>query len=169
MPLYNGSNIVHDAAQMKTSTLSFLIKDASVYLSEKKRGFGKGYLNGYGGKVGEGESIENAAIRELNEEAGLTVNLQKLQRVAIINFFEEDRQIFECHVFFVSVWNGEIKESEEMAQPVLYDLNNLPYERMWDGDRVWLPLVFSGKKIKADVYYEKGMKKVMRFEHKDFV
>jgi 8-oxo-dGTP diphosphatase/2-hydroxy-dATP diphosphatase len=37
----------------------------------KKRGFGKGKWNGFGGKVEEGECIEDSAIRELEEECGL--------------------------------------------------------------------------------------------------
>ena len=36
----------------------------------KKRGFGANRWNGYGGKTNEGESLEDAAIRELEEETG---------------------------------------------------------------------------------------------------
>jgi 8-oxo-dGTP pyrophosphatase MutT (NUDIX family) len=37
----------------------------------KKRGFGVGKWNGYGGKLDEGESIEQCAIRELEEECSI--------------------------------------------------------------------------------------------------
>jgi len=37
----------------------------------KKRGFGVGKWNGYGGKLEEGESIERCATRELEEECGI--------------------------------------------------------------------------------------------------
>lgn len=37
----------------------------------KKRGFGVGKWNGYGGKLDEGESIERCAIRELEEECSI--------------------------------------------------------------------------------------------------
>jgi 8-oxo-dGTP diphosphatase len=150
---------------MKITTISFLVSKDGVYLSEKKRGFGTGYLNGYGGKALEGESIENAAVRELNEEAGLTVLPQKLEKVALIDFFEGDEHIFECHVFFAREWEGELKESEEMAYPLFYKFTDLPYDRMWKSDRVWLPLVFSGEKIKAKAWYEKGMDEMKHFEH----
>jgi hypothetical protein len=44
---------------------------SSVLLGLKKRGFGAGKWNGFGGKVEQGESIRTAAIREMKEEAGI--------------------------------------------------------------------------------------------------
>lgn len=44
---------------------------ASVLLGLKKRGFGTGKWNGFGGKVEPGETIRQAAIREMKEEAGI--------------------------------------------------------------------------------------------------
>lgn len=38
----------------------------------RHQGFGTGYWNGFGGKVEPGESVEAAAQRELQEEAGIT-------------------------------------------------------------------------------------------------
>lgn len=38
-------------------------KDDQVLLGYKKRGFGVGTWNGFGGKVEEGESIRNGALR----------------------------------------------------------------------------------------------------------
>ncbi len=35
-------------------------------LGEKKRGFGEGYFNGFGGKVEAGETVQQAAIREVS-------------------------------------------------------------------------------------------------------
>lgn len=150
---------------MKKTTISFLVNGKGVYLSEKKRGFGQGYLTGYGGKVAEGENIKDAAVRELNEEAGLTVEPEKLQKIALIDFFEEDFHIFECHVFFVPEWMGEPGESEEMDHPALFDFDKIPYEKMWKSDKFWLPLIFSGQKIQAKAYYQKGMGEIKHFEY----
>ena len=151
---------------MKVTTILFLTHGNEIYLSEKKKGFGTGYLNGYGGRIAEGESIEETAVRELNEEAGVTANLQKLEKVAVIDFFEDKEHIFECQVFFLPEWEGQLKETEEMAHPQLYPITNLPYERMWKSDRIWLPLIFAGKKIQARAYYKKGMDEMKHFEYK---
>lgn len=150
---------------MKISTIVFPVQNDFIFLANKKRGFGVGYLNGYGGKKqSEDLTIENTAVRELQEEAGITA--QELEKVAVIEFFEEENPIFECHVFFCRKWNGELHETEEMAIPEPYKMDNLPFDQMWHADRTWIPIVCSGQRIHAKSYYNKGMTKQERFEQK---
>jgi 8-oxo-dGTP pyrophosphatase MutT (NUDIX family) len=52
-------------------TLCIIHKNSKILLGMKKRGFGAGFWNGFGGKVKEGESIEEAAKRETKEEIGV--------------------------------------------------------------------------------------------------
>ena len=47
----------------KVYTLVFLNQNEQVLLGLKKRGFGEGRWNGFGGKVEEGETIFEAAKR----------------------------------------------------------------------------------------------------------
>lgn len=144
------------------------MKDGKVALSLKKISFGKGFLNGYGGKVKDGETPEIAAVRELFEEAGVTVdsaNPADLQKAAVIDFFDGDKPVFKCHVFFATSWNGDPVESDEMTLPEWFAVDSVPYDRMWKADREWLPLIFSGKKISAKAYYKPGMKEMDRFEY----
>ena len=54
----------------KILTLCVIYQHPRVLLGMKKRGFGKGRWNGFGGKVKEGETIEEATKRETLEEAG---------------------------------------------------------------------------------------------------
>ena len=54
------------------TTLTLFINDDKILLGEKKRGFAKGTLNGIGGKQDPGETIEQAMIRECQEEIGAT-------------------------------------------------------------------------------------------------
>ena len=47
----------------KILTLLFVLEPGRVLLGMKKRGFGMGRWNGFGGKVQAGETIEEGAIR----------------------------------------------------------------------------------------------------------
>ena len=49
----------------KLLTLLFVVESDRVLLGMKKRGFGAGRWNGFGGKVDKGETIEEAAKRYL--------------------------------------------------------------------------------------------------------
>ncbi len=61
----------------KLLTLCIIYQYPKVLLGMKKRGFGAGRFNGFGGKVENGESIEEAAKREVVEEVGLNVKSLK--------------------------------------------------------------------------------------------
>jgi 8-oxo-dGTP diphosphatase len=49
-----------------------------VLLGRKKRGFGAGMIMGPGGKTGPGEADAACAVREVREEAGITVDPDSL-------------------------------------------------------------------------------------------
>ena len=62
--------------KIKVYTLVFVLDQEGhtpqrMLLGMKKRGFGMGKWNGFGGKVEPDETVEAAARRELEEEAGL--------------------------------------------------------------------------------------------------
>ena len=64
--------------QKKVLTLVLLREGDRVLLGMKKRGFGAGKWNGFGGKLEPGESVVEAAAREVREECGFTVNTSDL-------------------------------------------------------------------------------------------
>ena len=106
----------------------------------KKRGFGKGKWNGVGGKKEDGETLLQAAAREVEEEIGVEVQGEDFEERGTLLFsFEGDAQgPFLVHVFFVYRWSGEPTESEEMA-PRWYSIDTVPYKDMWVDDEHWLP------------------------------
>ena len=76
---------------MRQATLCLLLKDDEILLAMKKRGSGVGKWNGVGGKVKIGESAKQAAIREMNEEIGVTADSSCLEKAGKIKFFFKDK------------------------------------------------------------------------------
>lgn len=137
---------------MKIHTLAFLVRGDEICLAMKKRGLGVGYRNGYGGKLEAEETIEQAAVREINEESSCVVEKTNLEKVAINTFLFEDGRQFEVHVFLVRVWSGEPVETGEM-RPKWYAINEIPYDSMWADGPHWLPRVINGEKIRGVSHY----------------
>ncbi len=136
----------------KLHTLAFLVKDNEICLAMKKRGFGEGNWNGYGGKVEEGEGLEQAAVREIGEESGVTVNPGDLEEVARVEFKFEDGKHLLVHTYLAREWSGEPTETEEMT-PRWYTFDAIPYDLMWSDDVHWLPRVLAGEKLTGTVHF----------------
>lgn len=141
----------------KQYTLVFILRkdddddSRSVLLGMKKRGFGTGKWNGFGGKLEQSETIMEAAIRELQEESGLLCH--SLTKVAKLRF---DMSTSIMHVdTFIGHFNdctGTVTESDEM-KPCWFAESKIPYDDTWPDDKFWLPLVLNGKLVIGDFEY----------------
>lgn len=128
-------------------------REGEILLGFKKRGFGEGRWNGFGGKVEEGETIEVAAIRELQEEAGIEASA--LQKVGVLDFsFENDPKVLEVHVFKILDFTGSPVESEEM-RPEWFKFSEIPFDEMWSDDVYWVPLLLEGKSFRGKFLFDK--------------
>ncbi len=147
---------------MRNTTLLFLVKKqegkiSDVLLAMKKRGFGAGRWNGVGGKLGEGETIEQAVIREAKEEIGVDVSELDLKKAAELTFTFPHRPDFDqvVHTYVAEVWSGEPVESEEM-KPEWYKSDVIPFDTMWPDDKFWVPYMIEGKLIKGAFAFGEG-------------
>ena len=147
----------------KVLTLAYLLKEDSLCLAMKKRGFGEGNWNGFGGKVEEGESIKKGVIREIMEESGVVVTESDLDKVAIVEFFFKDGKHLEVHTFFVRTWKGEPHETEEM-RPDWFSYADIPYKKMWADDEYWMPRAFAGEKLLGKVWFTEDGKSIEKME-----
>ena len=111
----------------------FFLRDAEILLLRR---FNTGYEDGnysvVAGHVDAGESVTQAAVREIGEEAGVVVDLKDLQIVHIMNRKSNDERVD----FFMVVrqWTGEIVNMEphkcdELAWHPIVHLphNTVPY------------------------------------------
>ena len=120
----------------------------------KKRGHGEGKWNGFGGKVEEGETIEEAAIRETKEEAGIEVS--RINKLGILEFeYQDGSGNMEVHIFCAKEFKGNPTESEEM-KPQWFDINEIPYNQMWSDDKYWLPMFLDKKEFKGKFLFDES-------------
>jgi len=148
----------------KLLTLCLIHEPPRLLLGLKKRGFGAGLWNGFGGKLQPGESIEDAARRECAEECGIRV--KELTQCGHLEFeFKGDPEIMDVHVFRVGGYDGEPVESEEM-RPQWFDTAALPYDSMWADDRHWMPLFLAGKDFRGKFLFD-GPDKIVSVDLKE--
>jgi 8-oxo-dGTP diphosphatase/2-hydroxy-dATP diphosphatase len=139
--------------EKKIMTLVLVRQGNKILLGMKKRGFGQGRWNGFGGKLAEGETIEQAAKRELFEEAG--INASDLEKFGVVDFYWNNKtdSYFEVNIFKSQIFNGTPAESEEM-KPRWFDVKEIPYNKMWQDDIHWMPLFLENKKFKGKFVFD---------------
>ncbi|NQU77922.1 8-oxo-dGTP diphosphatase [Candidatus Falkowbacteria bacterium] len=145
------------------TNLVYLFRDNQVLLIMKKRGFGEGKYNGPGGKVKEGETVEECAVRELQEEIRVTPrDLEKLGYLEFV-FLKKLEWNTIVHVYRAGEFEGEPEETEECI-PEWFDLDKIPYPKMWDDDNYWFPIFLRGEKFKKRFYFGEGNEMVVKYE-----
>ena len=138
----------------KIFTLCVIYQHPRVLLGMKKRGFGAGKWNGFGGKVLPQETIIEGAVREIKEESN--IDAAKLKEAGVIEFeFKGNSELLEVHIFGVEQFKGKPTESEEM-KPRWFYIDEIPFEDMWPDDKYWFPLFLRGKKFKGKFLFGKS-------------
>ena len=131
----------------KILTLCIIYQHPRVLLGMKKRGFGAGRWNGFGGKISPDETIEEAARREIKEEVELEV--LDMGKMGVMEFeFKGNPQILEVHIFKAESFSGKPIETEEM-KPQWFHVDEIPFNEMWPDDIYWMPLFINGKKFRG--------------------
>ena len=153
----------------KTLCYPLNLEEEKIYLGTKKVRFGKGKINGFGGGLKERETIIATAVRELEEESGFKGLEKNLIKYGEIEFYFPESKAKEwnqkVHIYLVDykLLEGEPTGSDEISCEQ-YDLNYLPYDKMWDGDKYWLPQILAGKKVKGKLWFKEDCKTTERYE-----
>ncbi len=138
---------------MDEATLCYIVDGEEVLLIEKRRGLGSGLYNGPGGKIESGETPQEAIVREVAEEVHIEVH--DPTKVGELTFFHDDEIRLFVHVFRSESYQGEPSPSPE-ARPVWFHRTELPYDDMWEDDRLWLPLVLEKRQFAGAFVFEGG-------------
>ena len=138
---------------METTVQVYLKKDNSyllLYRNKKKNDMNEGKWIGVGGHVEKGETIDDAVIREVYEETGLSVHsLQCNGEVLFINNdYEEMMYVYEINDF-----SGELKECNE-GELAWIDIDEMLSLPMWEGDKAYLPLLAKRQYFKMEIRYK---------------
>lgn len=140
----------------KVFTLVYVVRDGEILLGRKGRKLGKGFWNGFGGGVEEGESVLAAAIRETHEEVGITP--LQLKKIGEIVFVYPDKPLganeHEVHVFIASDFAGRVRQTSEMETPTWFSASEIPYAEMWPSDAAWLPYALAGKAFMGRIEFD---------------
>lgn len=133
--------------------LCFLLRDGpngqrQVLMGRKKTGFGTGKMVGLGGHVEAGESLQDAACREVAEESSVLVRPNDLNDVGTVEFVFPARSEWDMstRIFTAGNFTGEPSETEEIA-PGWFDLDALPVSDMWQDAEHWLPPMLTGRRL----------------------
>ncbi len=143
---------------MKLATLCYIKRDGKtlmIYRNKKENDYHEGKWNGIGGKLEQGETPEECAVREIYEETGLTVRNPKLKGMITFPLFDgkDDWYVF---VFVINEFSGELIDSPEGTLEWIPDEKILELN-LWDGDKIFLEWLNQNKFFSAKFNY-KGKK-----------
>lgn len=142
---------------MKLATLCYVKAHGQTLMLhriKKPNDMHQGKWNGLGGKLMPGETPEQCAIREVEEESGLRMLEPQLRGFLTFPAFDEIDDWY-CFVFVAHEFTGDLIESDEgvlawIDDDRLLDLN------LWEGDRIFLPWLEQDGFFSGQFVYEKG-------------
>jgi 8-oxo-dGTP diphosphatase len=135
-----------DRQAMREGALVHPVRDGEMLFIHKKRGVGAGNLVGPGGKLEGEETPSEAGIREVREEVNLEIT--ELERAGELAFVFGEDPFMLVNVFVATAFSGTATESEE-GLPEWHAVDDLPYDRMWEDDRYWVPYMLAREPFRA--------------------
>jgi len=144
---------------MKLATLCYVMDKQSnctlmIYRNKKANDYHQGKWNGLGGKFNPGESPEECAIREIEEESGLKVSSVKMMGFITFPLFDgkDDWYVF---LFTAHEFQGKLIDSPE-GQLEWIPNNGLTEINLWEGDKIFIPWLFGDRFFSAKFNYQNG-------------
>jgi len=154
---YISTTLTKVSQNNKLLTLLFLLDPPNnqILLAQKKRGFGLNKWNGFGGKVDKNETIEEATIREMEEESTMKIDIKHIEKhgIMIQEFDDPSLAVLEIHIFTCTEFNNQKPQETEEMKPKWFNYDEIPYDSMWLDDERWLPSLLQNKYFQAHYLY----------------
>ncbi len=143
---------------MKLATLCYVRQNGHTLMLhriKKADDMHAGKWNGLGGKLESGETPEECALREIEEESGLRARQPRLHGVLTFPAFSKQEDWY-CFLFTVTKFEGELIDSPEGVLRWIPN-DELPALNLWEGDRIFLPWLDQPHFFSGKFEYENGM------------
>jgi 8-oxo-dGTP diphosphatase len=140
---------------IKMTVLCYIQKEDSTLMlhrTKKQNDISQGKWNGCGGKIEHNESPEDAVKREALEETGLKIE-PILKGIVTYPQTNNDEYLM-AFVFIAKKFSGELIECNEGDLEWVKNLE-LTKLNLWEGDRLFLPLLEKEGFFSAKITYNK--------------
>lgn len=105
---------------------------------KKENDYHAGKWNGLGGKFEPGETPEACAIREVQEESGLTIMNPELCGHIVFPLFDGENDWY-VYLFKAPHWTGKLLDDPPEGHLAWLTPNEIAEIPLWEGDRIFLP------------------------------
>jgi len=158
-----------------------------ILLGRKHRGFGTGFMNSFGGKAEPNETFIDCAVRELEEETGIQVQVHDLRKTATLHFtFDDSPTEMVVYVYRLDVDCSNDKEDttvhthfkldpsiirgcEEITPEWIENWYQIPLDEMFADDSLWLTTVLAASPeplyIEGYFHFEPGGQETNSIRH----
>lgn len=131
---------------VKLATICYVDNGSQLLLlhrNKKPNDVHEGKWIGVGGKLEAGETPDECAIREVQEETGLTVDAIEFRGVITFPEFTPDNDWY-TYVFRVTEFHGELQECDEgTLEWVNYE--DVLTKPTWEGDFIFIKWILENK------------------------
>ncbi|MFP4656632.1 MAG: NUDIX hydrolase [Candidatus Woesearchaeota archaeon] len=124
-----------------------------LHRNKKENDMHAGKYNGLGGKSEKGEDPYTCIVREVKEEAGITIEPKYFANLTFDNFMPGID--WEVHLFKATGYKGSIQECPE-GDLVWVKKDDLLEQNLWEGDKIFLEYLDSDRFFIGRFRYDDG-------------